>query len=387
MNPPSCPITGKHIRWLLLAGVLGYLVYFLYDGITEPASARSVYLCDTGDDNEMLQCSSLDDVTTCSGYTDADGNAATCIESSCGYRLFHHIDVSIAGTSDPFDADAATSPTSFLSAMMIFWGLVPYIMGAVYLVLFLASGDMTPLTRLLVLGVISIMNDFIFKKLVKQHRPTGSCLYFLSYGMPSGHAATSIGLLTYLLLEIFLCHPDIICGLTCRRLDYGNAYTFEWGYGWHRQAEEEPSADANNGAPADSTVIDIKDDGAPVADNMNRGEPARANSDGSASSEPLLQSCNATTVHVLMRPFQQKWFHHWCALGYFVLLFPVPFSRVYLHDHLRSQVGYGALIGMVSSALWYLGCVRTCAMRIISKRSGPWGQWWGLKFGWREGFA
>ena len=39
------------------------------------------------------------------------------------------------------------------------------------------------------------------------------------YTMPSGHAATSIGLMTYILLEMFVCHPNMLCGLTCQKRD------------------------------------------------------------------------------------------------------------------------------------------------------------------------
>lgn len=193
--PPSCPLTGRHIRYLLLVAFLSYLIYFIVHGIiTEPSSSRTVFICDTasGDDDvvndgvkidEMTQCLSLEDVTTCANLKNANGSAALCIESSCGYKLFPKIDISIAGSSDPYDPYAATSTTSFLAVVSIFYGLVPYLC-IIYLPLFLVSGDLVPLSRLVVLGIIAVMNEGILKNLVEQPRPSGSCLYFLSFGMP-----------------------------------------------------------------------------------------------------------------------------------------------------------------------------------------------------------
>lgn len=178
LAPPTCPVTGKHIRWLLLAAVLSYFIYFLVHGLSEPPSSRAVHICDTGNELELIQCNSTEDVTTCANLLDINGNVATCVESSCGYQLFPHIDVSIAGSSDPYDEDAATSTTSFLSVVSVFYSLVPYLLGFVYLVEFLAFGNLVPLSRLVILGVIAITNEVIFKNLVKQNRPEGSCLYF-----------------------------------------------------------------------------------------------------------------------------------------------------------------------------------------------------------------
>jgi len=85
------------------------------------------------------------------------------------------------GSSDPYDPDAGTFISFLVSA---FYSLVPYILGFVYLVEFLAIGNLVPLGRLVVLGVISVVNELIFKKILQQNRPDGSCLYFLSFGMP-----------------------------------------------------------------------------------------------------------------------------------------------------------------------------------------------------------
>ena len=172
MSPPSCPLTGRHIRYVCLIAVYVYFIYFLVTGIQEQSSERSNFIC-SGDESattSLKQCNGLDDYTTC-------GDGITCIESSCGYKLFNHIDVSVAGSSDPYEESGATSTTSFLSVMSIFYGLMPYLFAFIYVILFLTFGDLVSLSRLVVLGVISIVND-------TQYRPTGSCLYFSSYGMP-----------------------------------------------------------------------------------------------------------------------------------------------------------------------------------------------------------
>ena len=58
--------------------------------------------------------------------------------------------------------------------------------------------------------------------------------------MPSGHAATSIGLLTYLLLELFVYHPNLFGGLSCCR-EEGERYLYVLGYGWVRREQHTPS--------------------------------------------------------------------------------------------------------------------------------------------------
>lgn len=179
MSPPSCPLTGRHIRYICLIAVYAYFIYFIVTGIQEPTSERSIFICSINESTttSLTQCNGLDDYTTC-----GDGN--TCVQSSCGYKLFNHIDVSVAGSSDPYKNSGATSTTSFLSVMSIFYGLIPYVFAFIYVIMFLTFGDLVSLSRLVVLGVISIVNDGILKQFFSQYRPTGSCLYFSSYGMP-----------------------------------------------------------------------------------------------------------------------------------------------------------------------------------------------------------
>jgi hypothetical protein len=190
-RPPS-RAGGRIIRRLLLVALVAAAIYVALHGVAE---SRSVYVCDAPepDTGRMRACSSPDDVGSCAGLTtsgdggdDGDGGgpaASRCVPSSCGYKLLPHVEVSVAGSSDPLDPDAASPPTSLLSIASVFYGLVPYL-GVMYLFLFLATGDVVPLTRFFVWGMIAVLNSEVLKPLFDQKRPAGSCLYFESYGMP-----------------------------------------------------------------------------------------------------------------------------------------------------------------------------------------------------------
>mmetsp|Transcript_30968 Transcript_30968/g.60495 ORF Transcript_30968/g.60495 Transcript_30968/m.60495 type:complete len:446 (-) Transcript_30968:186-1523(-) len=443
MNPPKYP-TGKHLRWLLLLAVIAYTIYFIASTvINEPPESRAIYICDTSaidnyDGETMIQCLGLDDVATCSNI-DGNGQAISCIESSCGYKLFPHIDISIAGSSDPFDDSSATPVATFSSVCSIFYSLVPYLLGYYYLVAFLLGGRAVELTRLLILVVIAVVNEGVFKNILKENRPEGSCLYFKSYGMPSGHAATSIGLLTYLLLEIFVYHPNVMCGLSCQErvtpenhtsgegtaerslgnnnpdntgnIDNDinnsvNGYTFQWGRGWYRprnnldvngggvasgdfSGDYLDAGDVENLVPSNHRTAAGDGDGK-FEDNDNvqsralggSSDDGLSNVNAAAKEAASVPSSSASSLkHYLSLPFQEKYLQHWYALVYFALLFPVPFSRVYLHDHYRSQVLIGSVVGMVSSLVWYLGFVRGCIGIGLWRRVGAccgekWLVWW-----------
>lgn len=208
------------------------------------------------------------------------------------------------------------------------------------------------------------MNEGIIKNLVEQPRPTGSCLYFMSFGMPSGHAATSIGLLTYLLLEKFVYHPNLLFGTTCiPRSHRRNAYSFVWGYGWHNQSNDvdEHLEEENNGS-----AHEVRDDSIAIDIVV-----------GTAESNSLVESKPPSVAERVTQPFRVEWLYHSYALGYCLLLLPVPFSRVYLHDHSRNQVLVGSFVGMVTAMLWYIGFVRNCGMKLIGwTQQSEWGKWW-----------
>jgi len=188
---------GRRIRHLLLVALVAAAFYVALDGVSDP---RSVYVCDVPEygTGRPRECSSPDDASSCVGLTlmpssdgagdEDDGPAASaaasrCVMSSCGYKLLPHVEVSVAGASDPFDPRAASPRSSFLSVASVFYGLVPYL-GVLYLAAFLATGDIVPLTRFVVWGMIAVLNSQVFKPMFNQERPTGSCLYFESYGMP-----------------------------------------------------------------------------------------------------------------------------------------------------------------------------------------------------------
>ena len=121
--------------------------------------------------------------------------------------------------------------------------------------------------------------------------------------MCSGHAATSIGLLTYLLLEVFVYHPNLACGLSCQKKDQLNTYTFAWGYGWKPPPQGNGQSTSVNEGVSNSVAIDIKGGGEEEGDG-NGGE-------ADESSEPLLPPSSKTC--------QEKWLYHWIALGYILL--------------------------------------------------------------------
>ena len=178
---------GVYLRWLFLLALVSYGINFLVDGSdaisNEEGEMAGIFACE--DQNReaeagrtMIRCDGLDDVTTCDA-------GATCVRSSCGRPLFNRIGVSYAGSSDPFDPDAATSTGSLDTILSLVYSLVcPYVLGVYFSCRFLASGNVISLNRLTMMGVLSFTNDKLIKNFVRQPRPTGSCLYFHSYGMP-----------------------------------------------------------------------------------------------------------------------------------------------------------------------------------------------------------
>ena len=112
-SQPTCSVDGRHLRVGLLLAILAFLGYVLYNGFREGPSEREVFICDGDTSDKMVECSGLDDQSCASG--------APCIRSSCGYKLFPHIDASVAGSSDPYKEDAATNPRSFVAVMSEFY--------------------------------------------------------------------------------------------------------------------------------------------------------------------------------------------------------------------------------------------------------------------------
>lgn len=246
-------LIGLSLRLILLGClfVAAYVVALAGSFGDASGSSLNVYLCDTA--TSMTECQGLEDMTTCAGV---DGGVA-CVKSACGYKLSEGLDISVSGADDPLDEEG--TPTDVTSGWMIFWSVVPYALIFGLVAAFLFAGDTTTLSLIFLLAFIAIINEGILKHAISQYRPDGSCLYFQSYGMPSGHAATSIGTLVYTLLESWIGRPD-----------------------W-----------------------------------------------------PLL------TKKVLL------------SVSAFFFLLPVPFSRVYLNDHYRAQVGVGSAVGICLASPWF----------------------------------
>ena len=125
----------------------------------------------------------------------------SCVKSACGYKLAGGIDLSVSGAADPL---GTPTPTDVRTGFMIFWSIVPYAMFFMLFAAFLYAGDTSSLSLIALMGLLVICNEGLLKHSINQKRPPGSCLYFKSYGMPSGHAATSIGMMTSMLLETWV---------------------------------------------------------------------------------------------------------------------------------------------------------------------------------------
>jgi len=318
----------------------------------EEGEMAGIFICDNSNQNmEMIQCAGLDDDTTC-------GAGIQCILSSCGRPLFTHIGITYAGSSDPFDSNAATSTKSFATILSLIYSLIPYILLALFSIQFLATGSVVVITRLGLMGFLSLVNDAILKNILKQPRPTGSCLYFHAYGMPSGHAATSIGLLTFMLLELLVYHPNLFvkrhATVTESRdleeikgeFQVGTQSNFVWGYGWQKQPNAIDSDDL------EATIL---------------------------SPEP-------TGYHYL----KSKWIYHYHALLWTTILLPVPLSRVQLHDHSPMQILAGSTVGIILGTIWYFCIIRGWIFRSGDANSkyimeclvnSRFGKWFGLNLG------
>lgn len=187
--------------------------------------------------------------------------------------------------------------------------------------------------------------------------------------------------MTYVLLEMFVYHPNILCGLTCQKSNSsGDNYNFELGYGWIKSNNTE----SNNAMsePLQSSQDEETGEVAGVANN-NYGPPNDNNDTTNTSSK---NNASPTSSSTLLS--KSKWYCHICALLYTIIFLPVPFSRVYLNDHYTDQVLVGAAIGIVVSTICYFGVMRGCGLYDRMRRfaSSEWGEWWGVRSSWDYGF-
>jgi hypothetical protein len=168
---------------------------------------------------------------------------------------------------------------------------------------------------------------------------------------------------------MFVMHPNILFGLSCQKRDDRNTYSFHLGYGWIKgnttTSIEEPLQP--------SQQDEETGDGGGLLDNETQNN---------------IESTTPNTSTASDASSKTKWFCHICALIYTILFLPVPFSRVYLHDHYRDQVLIGAVIGIAVSTLCYLGLMRGLGLygKMSKFANGEWGKWWGVKSGWDWGF-
>ena len=153
-----------------------------------------------------------------------------------------------------------------------------------------------------------------------------------------------------------------MCGIACRKSREDRA--FVRGYGW--RAVPPSSGDGNDDgaisdAPSGLVVVRIHDD--------------------YAIEEGGVEDIPESSSSMVPPNRMGRWAQHIHALCYVLLLLPVPFSRVYLHDHTRDQVLAGSGLGIIISTVWYTCFVRNCGYELMN----GWGRtncgmWWGLKF-------
>eukprot|EP00928_Gymnodinium_smaydae_P065569 TRINITY_DN48685_c0_g1_i1.p1 TRINITY_DN48685_c0_g1~~TRINITY_DN48685_c0_g1_i1.p1 ORF type:complete len:408 (-),score=29.35 TRINITY_DN48685_c0_g1_i1:142-1365(-) len=155
------------------------------------------------------------------------------------------------------------------------------------------------------IGFIVCLNEFIFKRIVKQPRPYRSCNY--SCGFPSGHSAMSIGFFILMILDASyrICPKVPMTSDTARR--------------WVEKM---------------------------------RGKQRYF---GLTLREMLLGDIRVwLTIIPLSACDTLSAFDFCCFAGTWGLaLLPVPMSRVALHDHTPAQAIVGSAIGFVSAVIWF----------------------------------
>jgi len=323
-----------------------------------------IFICGNSNNGlEMIQCIGVDDATTCD-------EGIECIRSSCGRPLFPHIGVSYAGSSDPYDDESSTSTQSIITIASLLYSLVPYLLLTYFAFHFLVMGDVVSISRLGLMGFASLMNDVLLKNLVDQPRPTGSCLYFHSYGMPSGHAATSIGLLTYMLLELLLHHPNLFGK---NHMSTGESYgvgneegelspdanlSFAWGFGWQKRS----GGSESNGVEAMVLASSSRERLASLLPPSHESAEAISVPVVATNLDPT--SCDTILNQHQECHLQSKWLHHYYALLWTAILLPVPLTRIYLHDHTPMQVIVGSFVGIILGNIWYFCIIRGVLSRL-----------------------
>eukprot|EP00743_Colponemidia_sp_Colp-15_P000522 GILK01000587.1.p1 GENE.GILK01000587.1~~GILK01000587.1.p1 ORF type:complete len:215 (+),score=25.69 GILK01000587.1:42-686(+) len=94
------------------------------------------------------------------------------------------------------DADTYTA----LDGLAVFFSFVPYVWGLSVLCLMLIFRRLSFILWSMFLVSLVVLNEAIFKQIIKEARPPESCLS--TYGMPSGHALIALASLTWVVIEM-----------------------------------------------------------------------------------------------------------------------------------------------------------------------------------------
>lgn len=88
----------------------------------------------------------------------------------------------------------------FLDLIFVVLSVIPYVLGAAIIVIAIWKRKLYFISQGLIVASQWILCA-IFKRLVQQQRPLGSCSSLKSYGMPSQHAAFTVSLAVWFLLS------------------------------------------------------------------------------------------------------------------------------------------------------------------------------------------
>jgi len=97
-------------------------------------------------------------------------------------------------------SDELNESDPFINFLCVVWGFVPYLVPACCVLELVMRRGTREYMFCIWIGLSTLLNEAIFKNLVKEPRPIGSCS--VKCGMPSGHSSQSIGILTLVFLEM-----------------------------------------------------------------------------------------------------------------------------------------------------------------------------------------
>ena len=89
---------------------------------------------------------------------------------------------------------------SILEKVAVFYSFVPWILALVWVVMSVVFRTTQLLLGVAWAGAVVLLNEVVWKKVLAQSRPQGSCLH--SKGMPSTHSELALGMFVWLGLEL-----------------------------------------------------------------------------------------------------------------------------------------------------------------------------------------